>query len=59
LMNLLNEQRFNHQTEVISGIRREECSQLLTQFFQNLRQQKKLKKQQQRELLTKKTLSHE
>ncbi len=48
LLNLLNEDRFNHQTEVISGVRREECSLLLTRFFQNLRQQKKLKKQQQK-----------
>lgn len=37
LMNLLQEQRFNHQTEVISGIMREECAALLTQFFRKLR----------------------
>lgn len=41
LMNLLQEPRFNHQTEVISGVKQQECRQLLTQFFQRLRQKKK------------------
>ncbi len=37
LMNLLQEERFNHRTEVISGILQEECSSMLTQFFRRLR----------------------
>lgn len=37
LMNLLQESRFNHQTETISGVMQEECSALLTNFFRNLR----------------------
>jgi len=37
LMNLLEEQRFNHQAEVIGGVLQEECSQVLTQFFRRLR----------------------
>lgn len=41
LMNLLQEPRFNHQTEVISGVLQNECRQLLTQFFQWLRWKKK------------------
>ena len=38
LMNLLQEERFNHQVEVVSGMLQEECSQLLSQFFRKLRQ---------------------
>lgn len=37
LMNLLQEPRFNHSTEVIPNILQEECSLLLTQFFRKLR----------------------
>ncbi|MDM5318448.1 tRNA adenosine(34) deaminase TadA [Bacillus altitudinis] len=41
LMNLLNDERFNHQSEVIGGVLENECGELLSQFFRNLRQQKK------------------
>ncbi|MEI3604465.1 tRNA adenosine(34) deaminase TadA [Pseudogracilibacillus sp. SE30717A] len=41
LMNLLQEERFNHQVEVTSGILEEECSALLTDFFRELRQKRK------------------
>lgn len=41
LMNLLQESRFNHQTEVSSGVLEAECSALLTQFFRKLRMKKK------------------
>ncbi|MFJ5966171.1 tRNA adenosine(34) deaminase TadA [Bacillus sp. NPDC093026] len=41
LMNLLNDDRFNHQSEVIGGVLEKECSELLSQFFRKLRQQKK------------------
>ena len=44
LMNLLQEQRFNHQTEVVSGICEEECSELLSSFFRQLRKRKKNEK---------------
>ncbi|HDT7699233.1 TPA: tRNA adenosine(34) deaminase TadA [Enterococcus faecium] len=37
LMNLLQESRFNHQTEITSGVLQEECSTLLTSFFRQLR----------------------
>ncbi|OMF13215.1 tRNA-specific adenosine deaminase [Paenibacillus sp. FSL H7-0331] len=37
LMNLLQEDRFNHQVDVISGVLQDECSLLLTQFFRKLR----------------------
>ncbi|WP_404460118.1 tRNA adenosine(34) deaminase TadA [Sutcliffiella horikoshii] len=49
LMNILQDSRFNHQTEVASGIMEEECGELLSSFFKKLRQQKKEKKQQLRE----------
>ncbi|MBG9981372.1 tRNA adenosine(34) deaminase TadA [Facklamia sp. DSM 111018] len=41
LMNLLSDDRFNHQPEVITGILEEECSQLMINFFKKLRQRKK------------------
>ena len=41
IYNLLEEQQFNHQCEVISGVMEEECGQLLTTFFKELRQKKK------------------
>jgi tRNA(adenine34) deaminase len=41
LMNLLDDQRFNHQVEVVSGVMENECSQLLTSFFKALRERKK------------------
>ncbi|GGG87033.1 tRNA adenosine(34) deaminase TadA [Paenibacillus radicis (ex Gao et al. 2016)] len=40
LMNLLQEPRFNHETELTSGVLQTECATLLTQFFRNLRKQK-------------------
>ncbi|SEQ99784.1 tRNA-adenosine deaminase [Virgibacillus subterraneus] len=41
LMNLLDDERFNHQVEVTSGILEEECGNLLTDFFKVLRKRKK------------------
>ncbi|HWO78660.1 MAG TPA: tRNA adenosine(34) deaminase TadA [Bacillus sp. (in: firmicutes)] len=43
-MNLLQDQRFNHQCEVIDGVLANECGSLLTDFFQELRRQKKEEK---------------
>lgn len=40
LMNLLSDDRFNHQCQVESGVLAEECSTLLTAFFKELRQKK-------------------
>lgn len=37
LMNLLKEQRFNHRPEVVSGVKQEECGELLRSFFRKLR----------------------
>lgn len=37
LMNLLQEERFNHRVEIVSEVLREECAALLTNFFRQLR----------------------
>ncbi|MFJ5772533.1 tRNA adenosine(34) deaminase TadA [Psychrobacillus sp. NPDC093180] len=44
LYRLLNDNRFNHVCEVTEGVLAEECGSLLTQFFRNLRAQKKNQK---------------
>lgn len=44
LMNILQDDRFNHQCEVIKGVEKEECAQLLTNFFRALRDKRKMKK---------------
>lgn len=41
LMNLLHDDRFNHQVELESGLMEEECSRLLTEFFRELRLKKR------------------
>lgn len=45
LCNLIEDERFNHQAQIIAGIRSQETGQLLSQFFKNLRQSKKSYKQ--------------
>lgn len=42
-MRMYEQDGFNHYPEVISGIMREECSQILTSFFRNKRKKKKEK----------------
>lgn len=49
LMNLLQESRFNHQSEVVSGILEEECGELLSSFFRELRNRKKAEKKKSRQ----------
>lgn len=41
LMNLVIEERFNHQVEWTSSVLEEECASLLTNFFKQLREKKK------------------
>lgn len=45
LYDLTTDRRFNHQVEVTSGVRGEECSAILSDFFRELRQQKKEQRQ--------------
>lgn len=40
VLNLLEEERFNHQAEVLRGVLEEECSAMLTDFFKELRKKK-------------------
>lgn len=41
VMNLLQTPGFNHQAELATGVLREECSQLMTDFFRELRTKKR------------------
>ncbi|MGG5254507.1 tRNA adenosine(34) deaminase TadA [Neobacillus sp. SM06] len=44
LMNLLQDERFNHQCEVTSGVLQKECSDMLSLFFRRIREKKKAEK---------------
>ncbi|WAA12312.1 tRNA adenosine(34) deaminase TadA [Fervidibacillus halotolerans] len=46
LMNLLQEDRFNHQCDVKKGVLEESCSNILTDFFKKIRKQKGKKKEE-------------
>lgn len=48
LMNLLQDDRFNHQAEVTENVLAEECGELLTTFFRSLRERKKQARLEQR-----------
>jgi tRNA(adenine34) deaminase len=41
LYDLTNDRRFNHRVEVASGVRGDECSAMLSDFFRELRLRKK------------------
>lgn len=41
VLNLLQMPRFNHQVELTEGVLEEECSSMLTDFFKELRSQRK------------------
>ncbi|ABR46269.1 CMP/dCMP deaminase, zinc-binding [Alkaliphilus metalliredigens QYMF] len=41
IINLLNNNQFNHQTEIVTGVLEDECSQIMKDFFKSLRQKKK------------------
>ena len=43
-MNLLQDDRFNHQSEVVKGVLAEECGQLLSAFFRKIRDKRKQEK---------------
>ena len=49
VLNVLQEKRFNHQVEITRGVMEEECSQMLKQFFAELRVRNKEEKRQKRE----------
>lgn len=41
ILNLLQVPRFNHQAEIVTGVCREECSAMLSEFFRSLRNSRK------------------
>ncbi len=45
VLNLLQMAAFNHQVEIEKGVLEEECSTMLSDFFRELREKKKRKKQ--------------
>ena len=45
ILNLLEMEQFNHQVEVERGVLQEECGTMLSSFFRNLREQKRLEKE--------------
>lgn len=48
LMNLLTDERFNHQVQIESGLLEQECGELLSTFFRELRKRKKEEKLQRK-----------
>lgn len=48
-MNLLEDQRFNHQAQVVAGVLEEECRTILQSFFAQLRLRNKQRKQEKME----------
>lgn len=46
VLNLLQMERFNHQVELETGVLEEECSTLMTGFFKELRERKKMRKKE-------------
>ena len=46
VLDLLHEKGFNHQAETRTGVLREDCSRMLSDFFRELRLQKAKKKLQ-------------
>lgn len=49
ILNMLQMEQFNHQIETEKGILKEECSDMLSSFFKELRQRKKEEKENMRE----------
>lgn len=50
ILNILEMPQFNHQVNVTRGILEEECSQMLTTFFKELRQRNKKEKEEKQNL---------
>ena len=46
VLNVLQEKRFNHQVETEEGLLGEECSMMLKEFFKELREKRKKKKEE-------------
>lgn len=44
ILNILQEPKFNHQVEIVTKVLENECSQVLTDFFKDLRERSKKEK---------------
>ena len=49
ILNILEMPQFNHQVQVTRGVLAEECTRMLTTFFQELRVRNKLEKEKRKE----------
>ena len=54
VLNILQTEGFNHQVSLETGILGEECSEMLSSFFRELRKLKKARKKQESQSLTEK-----
>ncbi len=54
VLNVLQTEGFNHQVELETGVLGEECSEMLSSFFRELRKLKKARKKQENHALTEK-----
>lgn len=50
ILNILEMPEFNHQVRVIRGVLEEECSQMLTRFFKELRVRNKMEKEERKQI---------
>ena len=48
ILNLLDVPQFNHQAELVTGVLEEECSQMMKEFFKELREKKKAEKNEEK-----------
>lgn len=48
ILNLLDVPKFNHQAELVTGVLEEECSQMMKDFFKELREKKKAAKNEEK-----------
>ena len=48
ILNLLQMEEFNHQVELEIGVMEDECSQMMKNFFRELREAKKAKKEHEK-----------
>ncbi len=49
ILNLLQQERFNHQVELEEGVMEDECSAMLSDFFRDLRRKKRQEKKAETE----------
>ena len=48
ILNILQEPKFNHQVDVTQGVYEDVCSKMLSTFFKELREKKKIEKEQRK-----------